>query len=101
MKITNLSNQAFLFKNKNERFKLSGREILKECPEWIAENSQALRLKKQQMVTFEVKVKPKTRLEELKNRADELGIVYGDGIKEATLEKMVEQKEKELKDGEK
>ena len=100
MYLVNLSVQKFLFSNGNERFTLDGREVAPNAPEWIMENHYALKLKKEEKISFEIK-KKLTQREKLIERANELGLIFGDDIKVGNLEKMIEAKEKELKDDKK
>jgi len=88
MKITNLSVQSFLFKDGKERFFLAGRAMFVEAPEWIANNRQANRLKKEEKVSFEKKIKI-TYKQKLLNRIEELGKQAGDGATINALEEIL------------
>ena len=100
MYVVSLSNQKFLFSNGTERFTLDGREVAPNAPEWLMSNHYALKLKEQGKVAFEIKKKLTPR-EKLIERANKLGLIFGDDIKVGNLEKMIEAKEKELKDDKK
>jgi len=95
MKITSNSAQPFLFKHNKERFILKPKLIVQEAPDWMMENEHALKLKEEEKISFTVK-KKLTAFEQLKVEATKIGVVYGDGVKMAALETMVETKQKEL-----
>ena len=95
--VSNASVQQYLFKNGDERFILKGGLIGQKAPDWIMQNKQALRLRKEEKISFEVKRKL-TEEEQLRERCMELGIVIGDGTSIANMEKLIADKEKELED---
>lgn len=100
MLVSNASVQQFLFKNSDERFILKGGLIAQKAPEWIMKNKQALRLREEGKISFEIKRKL-TEREKLLGRCKELNIVVGDNVKIANMEKLIADKEKELEDAKK
>jgi hypothetical protein len=101
MKVTNHSVQPFLFRHKQERFKLESRAIVAEAPDWVMNNKYATSLREEEKISFQVEKQPSTLIEKLRLRADGLGLSYGDGAKTAALESMIKAKEKELEDAKK
>ena len=101
MKVTNHSVQAFLFRDKGQRFKLGGSAIVAEAPNWVMTNKYALSLREEEKISFESKKIAETPKQKLMARADELGVIYGDGITVVALEALINTKEKQLEDAKK
>ena len=105
MILINMGIQSILFKleskdeKKRETFLLRGNEYARNAPEWIRHNRQALRLKREEQISFEelerieppreTTLPPILSIEELKVIAYENKIILGDNLNNNDLEELI------------
>jgi len=99
--LTSLTVQTILFTNDTEQFVLEGRAIAKDAPEWIRKNPHAIRLRKEEKISFQLEKPKKTKLEELRIEATKRGLQFSDKATEGTLEEMINDFDKAKKDAKK